>query len=77
MADPMRGLVPLDTAVAAVVAIHGGVRAASRATGIDAGYISRLLNREKDNPSQDTLDALGLRAVPLYSVKAIEGAPDA
>ena len=61
-------LVTLDEAVLTVVKQHGGVRAASRATGIDKSFISRLMNGHKVAPSAETLQALGLRAVPLYEV---------
>lgn len=61
-------LVTLDEAVAAVVAQHGGVRAAERATGVDKSFISRLMRGQKVAPSAETLEALGLRAVPLYEV---------
>lgn len=61
-------LVTLDEAVRAVVAQHGGVRAAERATGVDKSFISRLMNGRKVAPSAETLEALGLRAVPLYEV---------
>lgn len=64
----MRQLVTLDAAVRTVVAKHGGVRAAERATGVDKSFISRLMRGEKVNPSAETLSALGLRAVPLYEV---------
>lgn len=61
-------LVTLEEAVFAVVKLHGGVRAAERATGVDKSFISRLMRGEKVNPSAETLTALGLRAVPLYEV---------
>ena len=61
-------LTTLDAAVQAVVDRHGGVRAAERATGIDKSFISRLMNGHKVAPSAETLQALGLRAVPLYEV---------
>ena len=59
-------LVTLEYAVRAIVARHGGVRAAERATGVDKSFISRLMRGEKVNPSAKTLGALGLRAEPLY-----------
>jgi hypothetical protein len=59
---------PLYDAVRAVVARHGGVRAAERATGVDKSFISQLMNGHKVAPSAETLRALGLRAVPLYEV---------
>ncbi len=61
-------LVTLEEAVRAVVAQHGGVRATERATGVDKSFISRLMNGHKVAPSAETLEALGLRAVPLYEV---------
>ena len=63
-----RRLVTLEQAVASVVKRHGGVRAAERATGVDKSFISRLMRGEKVNPSAETLEALGLRSVPLYEV---------
>ena len=61
-------LVTLEEAVSAVVARHGGVRAAERATGVDKSFISRLMRGQKVAPSAETLEALGLRAVPQYEV---------
>lgn len=61
-------LTTLENAVKAVVAEHGGVRAAARATGVDKSFISRLMNGHKTAPSDETLRLLGLRAVPLYEV---------
>lgn len=61
-------LVTLEEAVRAVVERHGGVRAAERATGVDKSFISRLMAGKKVAPSAETLQALGLRAVPLYEV---------
>jgi transcriptional regulator with XRE-family HTH domain len=63
-------LVTLEEAVSAVVAQHGGVRAAERATGVDKSFISRLMQGKRGAPSAKTLEALGLRAVPLYEVLA-------
>ena len=63
-----RRFVTLEEAVSAVVARHGGVRAASRATGIDKSFISRLMRGKKVAPSAETLRRLGLRSVPLYEV---------
>lgn len=58
--------VTLDAAVTALVARYGGVRAAALATGLDKSFISRLMNGKKTHPSDETLEKLGLRAVPLY-----------
>ncbi len=63
-----RRLVTLEEAVTAVVQRHGGVRAAERETGVDKSFISRLMNGHKVAPSEETLQRLGLRAVPLYEV---------
>lgn len=65
---PKPKLMTLEAAVRTVVAKHGGVRAAERATGIDKSFISRLMNGHKVAPSAETLESLGLRAVPLYEV---------
>ena len=65
---PRRKLVTLEDAVRTVVERHGGVRAAERATGVDKSFISRLMNGYKVAPSAETLEALGLRAAPLYEV---------
>lgn len=61
-------LTTLEDAMRTVVERHGGVRAAERATGVDKSFISRLMNGHKVAPSAETLQALGLRAVPLYEV---------
>lgn len=61
-------LITLEQAVQAIVKQHGGVRAASRATGVDKSFISRLMNGHKTAPSEETLKALGLRSVPLYEI---------
>ena len=58
----------LVDAMSLLVNIHGGVRACERATGIDKSFISRLMRGEKVSPSAKTLQALGLRAVPLYEI---------
>lgn len=39
---------------------HGSLRAAARVVQIDAGYLSRLMNGEKVNPSAAFLRRLGL-----------------
>ena len=48
---------------------HAALKAADeRATGVDKSFISRLMNGHKVAPSAETLEAMGLRAVPLYEV---------
>lgn len=61
-----RKLVTLEVAVSAIVKDYGGIRATERATGIDKGFICRLMNGKKTSPSDETLLRLGLRPVPLY-----------
>lgn len=48
---------------------HGGLRAAARALGIDPGYMFRLKNADKMNPSDEVLSALGLERVIFYRNK--------
>jgi hypothetical protein len=44
-----------------LVSQHGSLRAVARVTEIDCGYLSRLRDGEKVNPSADYLRRLGLR----------------
>jgi hypothetical protein len=46
----------------------GSLRAAAKATRIDTAYLSRLQSGIKTNPSEDTLQKLGLRRVVMYEV---------
>jgi hypothetical protein len=48
---------------------YGGLRAAARATGIDAAYLSRLRDGQKVEPSAETLDKLGLKKVVIYELQ--------
>ena len=45
---------------------HGGLRAAGRAVGVDAGYLKRLRDGDKINPGDTTLAKLGLRKEVIY-----------
>jgi hypothetical protein len=45
---------------------NGGLRAAATALSIDFGYLSRLANGKKTNPSDEVLAKLGLRRVVTY-----------
>lgn len=63
-----RKLITLEEAVQAVVDKYGGIRPAARATRVDKAFISRLLSGHKTAPSEETLNKLGLEAVPLYVV---------
>ena len=57
---------PISLAIEAAEEEHGSLRAAAKALGIDAGYLSRLKNGEKLNPGDDVLAALGLERVTMY-----------
>jgi hypothetical protein len=46
--------------IKALIALHGGLRKAARATGLDAGYLSHA-SRGARNPGPKLLQALGLR----------------
>jgi transcriptional regulator with XRE-family HTH domain len=59
----------LQQAIRRIVTQHGGVRKAARALEVDPGYLSELLNGNKDNPSDDTLDKLGLICERTYDWK--------
>lgn len=54
--------------IAQLIAQHGSLRAVSRVTEIDAGYLSRLASGEKVNPGKDKLRRLGLRRVVGYEL---------
>lgn len=56
----------LSEAVRSLEEQRGGLRAASRATGVDAAYLKRLRDGEKVNPSDETLRKLGLRREVFY-----------
>lgn len=45
---------------------HGSLRAAGRALGVSPGYLLRLRNGEKTEPSARLLRKLGLRRVVRY-----------
>jgi hypothetical protein len=49
-----------------LVAQHGSLRAVSRVTEIDVGYLSRLRSGEKVNPEKTKLRRLGLRRVVTF-----------
>lgn len=56
----------LQTRVQQLIREHGTLRAASRAIGVDVGYLSRLEHGDKSNPSDDFLTKLGLQKVVTY-----------
>lgn len=56
----------LATCIDKLAKKHGSLRAAARAAGLDAGYLSRLRSGDKEQPSDRTLEALGLERVVSY-----------
>lgn len=56
----------LQERVDELVAKHGSLRAVSRVTEIDVGYLSRLCSGGKMNPGAAILRRLGLRRVVSY-----------
>ena len=61
-----RDTVTIPERINQLVLIHQGLRSASRATGVDAGYLKRLRDSEKSNPSEETLGKLGIRKEVNY-----------
>ena len=57
---------PMQKRVAELIEQHGSLRAAARVIQIDAGYLSRLANGEKGEPSDLFLRRMGLRKVVTY-----------
>ena len=51
-----------------LVVKHGSLRAVSRVTGIDVGYLSRLHSGEKAAPEKAILGKIGLRRVVTYEL---------
>jgi hypothetical protein len=43
-----------------LIRLHGGLRAAAKATGIDAAYLLRLKRGTKGNPGEEVCAQLGL-----------------
>lgn len=52
---------PLQGCIDDLIGKHGSLRAVARECALDVGYLSCLHRGEKDNPSDATLEALGLR----------------
>ena len=48
---------------------HGSLRKAAKAVDVDFGYLSGLRSGEKNNPSDNTLEKLGLKKVVTYVLK--------
>lgn len=72
----LRGMsTTLQTAVEALIRKHDGLRAAARAIGIDAGYLSRLRTGKRTDPSDEQLFKLGLERRVIYR-KILNGGPN-
>lgn len=63
---PEPSVEPLADIVRRRIAEHGGIRATSRALGVDAAYLIRLRDGEKERPSWDTLGKLAIRETTTY-----------
>jgi hypothetical protein len=61
-----RRVLTLTQRIETLVAQHGTLRAAAKATQVDAAYLSRLWSGEKDGPSALTLKRLGLKSKTIY-----------
>ncbi|ENE1253994.1 hypothetical protein ABM187_004235 [Stenotrophomonas maltophilia] len=48
------------------VQVYGSLREAAKHLGIDAGYLSRLANGEKENPGDYVLEQLRLQKKVVY-----------
>lgn len=59
----------IELSIEAAEEEHGSLRAAAKALGIDAGYLSRLKTGEKVNPSDEVLSALGLERVTYFRAR--------
>jgi hypothetical protein len=57
----------IRSAAARLIKKHNGVRAAARATGLDAGYLVRLRDGLKINPGDDVLEKLGINRRVTYT----------
>jgi DNA-binding transcriptional regulator YdaS (Cro superfamily) len=55
-----------------LVKVHGGLRAAAGAIGVQPSYLSRLRSGKQKSPSEDALSKLGLKRTVIYT--AIQGA---
>jgi len=62
-------MLTLAERVKSLETLHGGLRSAARATNIDVGYLKRLRDGDKTNPSDETLDKLGLKKEVIYVLK--------
>jgi len=61
--------VTLQQLVGLTIAKHGGFLKAAAATGIDAGYLSRLHTGNKTRPSANAIKRLGAQEIVMYEIK--------
>lgn len=65
----------LSDCVERLVKKHRGLRRLADAAGLDPGYVSRLKNGEKTEPSDVALAALGIDRVVSYRVSRAKAKP--
>lgn len=56
----------LKKIVADLIKLNDGVRNLSRKVGIDSGYLCRLKQGDKTNPSDEVLEKLNIQKVVTY-----------
>lgn len=56
----------LEARIAALVELHGSLRAAAKSLDCDVGYLSRLARGEKLEPSSALLERMDLKRVVTY-----------
>ena len=65
--------ITLQARIVELMIQHGSLRAAARAVRIDPGYLSRLSNGSKREPSSAVLKKLGVRRIVTYQpIKPLE-----
>lgn len=55
---------------------HGGLRKASRETGVSYAYLKRLQNGQRKTPSSETLHKLGIQPRTFYVLLPYARHPD-
>lgn len=59
-------MISLTYRIRELIQEHGGLRPAARALQVDPGYLSRLLDGKRTEPSAALLKRMGLRRVVSY-----------
>ncbi|RZZ85670.1 hypothetical protein [Pseudoxanthomonas winnipegensis] len=75
MSEKSGGITTLEEHIALRAAVSGSLRAYANSLGIDVGYLSRLASGEKDNPSEEVLEKLGLRKIVVYTAINADAVP--